>query len=107
MSELREHDGRTFAVQLHYSVPDASWCVELSEAEPAPASWEQISGAASHVPGPALVVAMVPDEDLSVEPTVWFARGEEHGIPYEMMCWFMENAAQEVERCRSRRSDAS
>ncbi|MFI6284546.1 hypothetical protein ACIBCM_07285 [Streptomyces sp. NPDC051018] len=103
-AELREYAGRHYAIQFHYALPDDSWAVELSEAVPAPAPWTGIPGAESHVPGPAFLVAFVPDEDPGPEPTVHIHSHDEHVIPYEIMRWFMELVADEVERCRAARA---
>ncbi len=100
VAELREHGGRHYAVQFHYALPDDAWRVELSEALPAPVSWSKIPDAPAHLPGPPFVVAVVPHEDPSAEPTVHIHGQGEHVIPYEVMRWFMEKVAEEVERCR-------
>jgi hypothetical protein len=100
MPELRVHAGRHYAIQFHYALPDDAWCVELSEAVPAPASWADILNAETHLPGTAFVVAVIPDEDPSLEPTVHIHSHDEHVIPYEIMRWFMEQVAEQVERCR-------
>ncbi len=95
--ELREHAGRHYAVLFHYALPDDAWAVELSEARPAPAN----SGATvTHVPGSACLVALVPDEDSNLEPTVRVYGPDECVVPYEIMRWFMEQVAGQVERCR-------
>lgn len=99
--ESREHAGRRYAVQFTYALPDDAWCVELSEAVPAPASWADIPGAETHLPGPAFMVAVVPDEDPEREPTVHIHSSDEHVVPFEVMHWFMEKVAEEVERCRA------
>lgn len=99
MAELREHAGRHYAVQFHYALPDDAWAVELSEAVPAPAEWAEIPNAETHLPGPAFLVAFVPDEDPNLEPTVHIHSHDEHVIPYEIMRWFMEQVAEQVERC--------
>ncbi|MFJ8444420.1 hypothetical protein [Kitasatospora griseola] len=101
MPELREHAGRHYAVQFHYALPDDAWCVELSEAVPAPAAWTEIPDAATHLPGAAFVVAVIPDEDPDPEPTVHIHSHDEHVIPYEIMRWFMEQVAEQVERRRA------
>jgi hypothetical protein len=100
-AELREHAGHHYAIQVHYALPDDAWCVELSEAVPAPAAWAEIPDAETHLPGTAFLVAVVPDEDPNLEPTVHIHSHDEHVIPYEIMRWFMENVAEEVERCRA------
>ncbi|WP_326756831.1 hypothetical protein OH738_39960 [Streptomyces hirsutus] len=100
MSELRVHAGRRYALQFHYTLPDDAWCVELSEAVPASASWAEIPHAETHLPGTALLVAVIPDEDPDLEPTVHIHSHDEHAIPYEIMRWFMEQVADQVERCR-------
>jgi len=98
---LREHAGRHYAVQFHYALPDDAWCVELSEAMPAPGEWTEIPNAATHLPGAAFLVAVIPDEDPAAEPTVHLHNHDDHVIPYEIMLWFMEHVAAEVERCRA------
>ncbi len=99
-AELREHAGRHYAIQIHYALPDDAWAVELSEAVPAPAAWAENPAAERHLPGAAFLVAFVPDEDPNLEPTVHIHSHDEHVIPYEIMRWFMEQAAEQVERCR-------
>ncbi len=99
--ELREHAGRHYAVLYHYALPDDAWAVELSEARPAPAKEAENSNTAvTHFPGSAFMVALVPDEDPNLEPTVRVYAPDEHVVPYEIMRWFMEQVADQVERCR-------
>ncbi|SFW82646.1 hypothetical protein [Amycolatopsis australiensis] len=43
---------------------------------------------------------VVPDEDLSVEPTVRVHAPEEHSVPYDIMVWFTEKLAEEIARSR-------
>jgi len=105
MSGLREHGGRHFAVTR--SEPDDVWCLELSEAVSAPASWAGIPNAVTHLPGRNLVIAVVPCEDRTVEPTMCFLRNDEDiEIPYEIMRWFMEMVAEDVQHCRAAMSAA-
>ncbi|MBC2878879.1 MULTISPECIES: hypothetical protein [Streptomyces] len=100
MSQLRVHAGRHYAIQYHYALPDDAWCVELSEAVPAPAAWADCPDAQTHLPGNACLVGVIPDEDPDLEPTVRVFSPEGHVIPYEIMCWFMEHVAGQVEACR-------
>lgn len=100
-AELREHAGRHYAILFHYALPDDAWAVELSEAVPAPTAWTEIPNAGTHLPGAAFLVALIPDEDPSLEPTVHIHSHDEHVIPYEIMRWFMEEVAGQVERCRA------
>src|SRR5690242_6593335 len=100
MPELRVCAGRHFAVQFHYALTDDAWCVELSEAVPAPNSVSETPNAETHLPGAAFLVAMIPDEDPDLEPTVHIHSHDERVIPYEIMRWFMEQVAEQVERCR-------
>ncbi|MBT2492261.1 hypothetical protein J7E96_27875 [Streptomyces sp. ISL-96] len=95
--ELREHAGRHYAVLFHYALPDDAWAVELSEARPAPANSD---AAVTYFPGSACLVALVPDEDPNLEPTVRVYSPDERVVPYEIMRWFMEQVADQVERCR-------
>ncbi|MFI0939704.1 hypothetical protein [Streptomyces sp. NPDC021020] len=97
---IRVHAGRHYAVQFHYALPDDAWCVELSEAVPAPAAWAEIPSAATHLPGAAFMVAVIPDEDPGLEPTVHVRSQDGHVIPYAIVCWFMGQVAEQVERCR-------
>lgn len=46
------------------------------------------------------MVAVIPDEDPGLEPTVHLHSRDEHVIPYEIVRWFMEHVAEQVERCR-------
>jgi hypothetical protein len=96
MPELRVHAGRHYAVQFFYAVPDDGWCVELSEAVPAPASWAPDTE--THLPGDMLMAAVVPDEDPSLDPTVHVRTDQ--SIPYEIMRWFMDHVTDQVEYCR-------
>ncbi|WP_436842705.1 hypothetical protein [Streptomyces flaveolus] len=50
-TELRIHGGRHYAARFPYALPDDAWCVELSEAVPAPAARREIPDAAAHLPG--------------------------------------------------------
>jgi hypothetical protein len=63
MPELRVHAGRHYAVQFHYALQEDAWCVELSKAVPAPATWADVPHVGSHLPGSAFMVAVIPDED--------------------------------------------
>ncbi|CAL9611562.1 hypothetical protein SUDANB145_05629 [Streptomyces sp. enrichment culture] len=54
---------------------------ELSEAVPAPAAWAEIPSAGTHVPGMTFLVAVIPDEDPDLEPTVHIHSHDEHVIP--------------------------
>lgn len=40
------------------------------------------------------------NEDPSLEPTVHIHSQDEHVIPYAITSWFMEQVAEQVERCR-------
>ena len=99
-AELREHAGRRYALQFHYALPDNAWAVELSEAVPAPAEWAEIPHSEKYLPGVAFMLALIPDEDPDLEPTVHIHSYDEHVIPYEIMRWFMEQVAEQHERCR-------
>jgi hypothetical protein len=99
MPELRVHAGRHYAIQFHYALPDDAWCVELSEAVPAPAAWAEIPNVETHLPGAAFMVAVIPDEDPSLEAAVHIHSDDEHIVPYEIMRWFVEQVAEQVERC--------
>ncbi|MGW7138335.1 hypothetical protein [Streptomyces xanthophaeus] len=100
--ELREHAGRHYAVLFHYALPDDAWSVELSEAVPASARGAQNPDAAvTHFPGPAVLRALVPDEDPNLEPTVHIHSHDEYVVPYKIMRWFMEQVTDQVERCRT------
>ncbi|MGW6444535.1 hypothetical protein [Lentzea sp. NPDC055074] len=92
---MRVHAGRHYAVQFHYALPDDAWCVELSEAAPV-----ETPDAEPHWPEAAFLVAVVPDEDPALEPAVHIHSHDEHVIPYEIMRWFMERVADQVEGCR-------
>ncbi|MER5411004.1 hypothetical protein [Streptomyces sp. NPDC002769] len=99
--ELREHAGRHYAVLFHCALPDDAWAVELSEAVPASAMGaEHPDAAVTHSPGAAFLVALVPDEDPTLQPTVRVYSPDEHVVPYEVMRWFMDQVADQVERCR-------
>ncbi|MFJ4869608.1 hypothetical protein [Streptomyces sp. NPDC088757] len=95
--ELREHAGRHYVVLFHYALPDDAWAVELSEARSVSAG----SGTeVTHLPGPACLVALVPDEDPNLEPIFRVYSPDERVVPYEIMSWFMAQVADQVERCR-------
>ncbi|MEV7675925.1 hypothetical protein [Streptomyces sp. NPDC088752] len=99
--ELREHAGRCYAVLFHYPLADDAWAVELSEAVPAPAEGAETPDAAvTYLPGAAFLVALVPDEDPDLQPVVRVWSPVERVVPYEVMRWFMEQVADQVERCR-------
>ncbi|MFD7862248.1 hypothetical protein [Streptomyces sp. NPDC059783] len=98
---VREHQGRHYAIQFGYSLHDDAWHVELSEAGPAPAEWAGNPAAVSHLPGAAFLIAVIPDEDPELEPTVHLYGDNERAVPYEIMRWFMEHVTEEVERCRA------
>ncbi|MFF0254291.1 hypothetical protein ACFYPW_17515 [Micromonospora zamorensis] len=94
------HADVQYTVQAMYSVPDEAWYLELSETQPAPPAWADLPGAVDYLPGPSILVAVVPDEDPAREAAVTFGPAE-HVVPYPVMCWFMEHVAEEVERCRA------
>ncbi|WP_031011745.1 hypothetical protein [Streptomyces sp. NRRL F-5727] len=100
--ELKEHAGRHYAVLFHYALPDDAWAVELSEAKPASAEGDAESPAVAvtHLPGAAFLVTHVPDEDPNLQPTVRVWSPDERVVPYEVMRWYMEQVADQVERCR-------
>jgi hypothetical protein len=100
MPEFRDHAGKRYAIVFHYALPDDAWCVELSEAVPLPPRSAGMPTAMTHLPGSAFLVAYIPDEDPDLEPTVHVHSDDEHVIPYEIMRWFMEEVAGQVERCR-------
>lgn len=100
-AELKDHASRLYAIQFHYALPDDSWAVELSEAVPAPDSWAEYPDAVTHLPGRPFLVALVPDEDPNLEPTVRVHSPAEHVVPYEIMRWFMAQVADQVEHSRT------
>ncbi|MFF2777485.1 hypothetical protein ACFVU3_21550 [Streptomyces sp. NPDC058052] len=99
--DLKEHAGRHYAVLFHYALPDDAWAVELSEAQPVPAGGDQPPGAVTHLPGPAFLVTLVPDEDPDEEPTVRVYSPADRVVPYEIMLWYLEQVADQVRRCRA------
>ncbi|TQS25054.1 hypothetical protein [Microbispora sp. KK1-11] len=97
-----EHADTRYAVQFTYALPDDAWYVELSEAVPAPAAWADIPNAETHLPGPAFITAVVPDEDPTREPMIHVHSGRKaRAIPYKVMRWYMEKVSEEIERCRA------
>ncbi|MHA4773157.1 hypothetical protein L1085_001500 [Streptomyces sp. MSC1_001] len=99
--ELREHAGRHYAVLFHYALPDDAWSVELSEARPtSTGEADDPDTVGTHLPGAPVLTVLVPDEDPELEPTVRIFSPEGHVVPYEILRWFMEQAADQVERCR-------
>ncbi|MFC7759634.1 hypothetical protein ACFQY4_17680 [Catellatospora bangladeshensis] len=44
---------------------------------------------------------MVPDEDPDLEPTIHIRAQDERVVPFEIMRWFMEEASDQVARCRA------
>lgn len=101
MPELREHAGRHFAVEFLYALSADSWAVELSEAVPAPDTWADVPDSPEYLPGPAFLVGLVPDEDPSLEPTVHVRSHDGHVVPFDVMVWFMQKLADEVDRARA------
>jgi hypothetical protein len=99
MPEQLDHGGIRYAVQYMYDVADRAWCVELSEAVPAPAAWADIPRAATHLPGQAFLTVVVPDEDPMREPTIHINPDDDRVIPYEVMRWYMGRVDVEVARC--------
>ncbi|MEW2384472.1 hypothetical protein AB0873_20605 [Micromonospora sp. NPDC047707] len=85
MAEEFEHAGVPYSVQFAYDMD--AWCMELSEAN-----------AVTRLPGPAFLVAVVPDEDMAPEPTIHVGSTGERDIPYEVMRWFMAKVAEQVEQ---------
>jgi hypothetical protein len=84
------------------SEPDNVWCLELSEAVPAPASWASLPEPVTHTPGRNLVIAVIPCEDPTTEPTVDFLRSaEDVSIPFEIMRWFLDLVAQDMQHSRA------
>ena len=101
MSETREHGGRHYAVVANYSLSDDAWFIELSETVPAPAPGVDTVNAAKHAVDEVCLWAVVPDEDPSAEPTIRIRSADKHVIPYEIVCWFMEEVGRWVQRCRA------
>ncbi|MFF5634492.1 hypothetical protein [Streptomyces sp. NPDC012825] len=54
----------------------------------------------THLPGPACLVALVPDENPNREPAFRVYSPDERVVPYEIMSWFMEQVVDQGERCR-------
>lgn len=104
--ELLEHAGRHYAALFHYALPDDSWRLELSEAVPVP-DRADIPGAEKYRHGTALIAALVPDEDPSLEPTVHLCSLNDCFIPYEVMRWFMQYVDAEVQSCRAAMQDSA
>lgn len=96
--ELKEHAGRHYAVLFHYALSDDAWSVELSAASDEGA--ENPDTAVTHLPGAAFLVTHVPDEDTNLQPTLRIWSPTERVVPYEVMRWYMEQVADQVERCR-------
>ncbi|GLY36955.1 hypothetical protein Amsp01_029790 [Amycolatopsis sp. NBRC 101858] len=82
--EEREHAGHHYGVQFMYALPEDAWFVELTDV----ASDRMI------------MMAVVPDEDLTIEPTVRVHAPEVYSVPYEVMVWFMAKVAEEIARSR-------
>ncbi|MGV9349277.1 hypothetical protein ACWDSD_31650 [Streptomyces spiralis] len=74
--------------------------MELSEAVPAAAARAEIAYAETHLPGVVFMMAVIPDEDPSLESAIHIHRHDERVTPYEITRWFMEQVAEQVERCR-------
>jgi hypothetical protein len=98
-STYQQHSGILYALQFTYAVPDDAWCIELSEAVPAPSEWRNIPGAVKHLPGSAFLIAIVPDEDLTREPVIHI-HDTGRDVPYAVMTWFMTQVADEIRRVR-------
>ncbi|WP_410586827.1 hypothetical protein [Amycolatopsis sp. lyj-23] len=82
--EERKHAGRYYGVQFMYAVPDDAWFVELSDV----------------TSGSVIMIGVVPDENLTVEPAVRVCAPAGHCVPFEVMAWFMEKIAEEIARSR-------
>jgi hypothetical protein len=95
--DVWEVDGVRYCVQAVYASPDDAWCLELSKTVPAPAEWSAIAGAVRELPGPAFLVAMVPDEDLSRAPSVMFG---DYELPFEVLQRFVALVEAEDARVR-------
>lgn len=98
---MREHGDRVFAIVAGYDVRDEAWMLELSEAGPAADSWADRSETAAHLPGQPFIVARVPDEDPTLEPTIYLGNGGGNEIPYEILRWFVSAIDDEIARCRA------
>jgi len=82
---LRHPDG-DYAITAMYSVPDDAWYLEL----------DLVDGQRN------LVIAIVPDEDPTREPTVCFnPRGGQVDVPYKVMRWFMHQVDEEIRTSRA------
>ena len=101
MSELREHGGRHYAVVANHSLPDDALFIELNETVPAPVPGAVVPDAPRYVADEVFLWAVVPDEDPSLEPTIRFRSADKHVVPFEIVCWFMEEVAGWVQRCRA------
>lgn len=82
--EEREHARRYYAVEFMYALPEDAWFVELTDVKS----------------GEMIMTGVVPDEDLTVEPSVRVHASETISVPYEVMAWFMAKVADEIARSR-------
>ncbi|GAA1108705.1 hypothetical protein [Nocardiopsis composta] len=101
MPELKEHAGRRYAVVFHYALHDGAWCVELSEAAPAPEPPAGVREARTHLPGVPFLVAVVPDGEPGAgpsEPVVHLCGGG-RAVPYPVLRWFMEKVDEHAAWC--------
>ncbi|WP_187645733.1 hypothetical protein [Streptomyces sp. TRM49041] len=77
------HDG--YSLTHHYALPDDAWQVELNAPD-----------------GTILAIGVVPDEDPEREPSLVFnERAGHRRVPYEVMRRFMDEVADEIQRCRA------
>ncbi|MDG4857003.1 hypothetical protein P8605_02315 [Streptomyces sp. T-3] len=53
------------------------------------------------MPGVPFLAVVIPDEDPGLEATIRIYSHEQHVIPYEIMRWFMDHVAEQVEHCRA------
>ncbi|MEU2181193.1 hypothetical protein [Streptomyces thermolilacinus] len=84
MAEPRPAPRPDYRITRTYVLSDGAWRIELD-----------------HRDARCLVTAVVPDEDPAREPSFHLFAPDGHDVPYDVMLWFMAEAADEVRVLRA------
>ncbi|OEJ94267.1 hypothetical protein [Streptomyces thermolilacinus] len=84
MAEPRPAPRPDYRITRTYALHDDAWHIELH-----------------HRDAGFLVTAAIPDEDPAREPSFHLFAPDGHDVPYEVMLWFMAEAADEVRVLRA------
>ncbi|MFF9631295.1 hypothetical protein [Streptomyces fradiae] len=84
MADARPAPQPDYRITRTYALPEDAWHIELD-----------------HRDASRLVTAVIPDEDPAREPSFHLFAPDGHDVPYEVLVWFMAEAADEVRTLRA------